>query len=111
MPQLTRIARNSGLPLNFKWPYHANVMKTFEQVSSTTGSQRDWVGSLIKSRQQLCIHNAKQNTEARACRYGDENRSVHKQRAASVVMPRSPIAGKSAQPREFVPRPRKVTER
>jgi len=28
------------LALNFKWPYHANVMKMFEQVSSTMGSQR-----------------------------------------------------------------------
>jgi len=31
------------LLLNFKWPYHATVMKTFEQVSSTMGSQRDSV--------------------------------------------------------------------
>ena len=40
---------SSGLLLNFKWPYHANVMKTFEQVSSTMGSQRDWVRSFIIS--------------------------------------------------------------
>jgi hypothetical protein len=37
---------SSGLLLNFKWPYHANVMKTFEQVSSTMGSQRDEVKSM-----------------------------------------------------------------
>jgi hypothetical protein len=24
--------------LNFKWPYHANVMKMFERVSNTTGA-------------------------------------------------------------------------
>src|SRR5208283_5985339 len=47
MPQLTRMTSSSGLVLNFKWPYHANVMKTFEQVSSTIGSQRDWVRSFI----------------------------------------------------------------
>src|SRR5208283_5792782 len=46
MPQLTRMTTSSGLLLNFKWPYHANVMNTFEQVSSTTGSQRDDVKSM-----------------------------------------------------------------
>jgi len=34
--------------LNLKWPYHANVMKTFEQVSSTMGSQRDEVISMLE---------------------------------------------------------------
>src|SRR5271169_6077615 len=42
MPQLATMTISNGLFLNFKWPYHANVMKTFEQVSRTTGSQRDW---------------------------------------------------------------------
>ena len=41
MPQLTRMATQSGAALCFKWPYQANVMKTFEQVSNTMGSQRD----------------------------------------------------------------------
>src|ERR1039457_2114139 len=108
MPQLTRMTMKSGLFLNFKCPYHANVMKTFEKVSSTMGSQRDWVRSLIESRVQFRIRSAKQNTEARACRYGGENRSVHKQRAISAEKPRSPIAGKTAQGREFVPPPRKA---
>ena len=38
----------SGELLNFgfKLPYHANVMKTFEQVNSTIGSQRDEVISM-----------------------------------------------------------------
>src|ERR1019366_1948084 len=49
MPQLGRMTSSSGLLLNFKWPYHANVMKTFEQVSSTTGSQRDDVKSMSKN--------------------------------------------------------------
>ena len=38
---------NSGWPLNFKCPYHANVMKTFEQVSSTMSSQRDSVSEFM----------------------------------------------------------------
>src|SRR5271154_525911 len=43
MPQLARMTSQSGELLNFgfRLPYHANVMKMFEQVSSTTGSQRD----------------------------------------------------------------------
>ena len=48
MPQLTMMTSQSGELLNFKWPYHANVMKMFEQVSSTTGSQRDSVSEFIK---------------------------------------------------------------
>jgi len=43
MPQLARMTINSGLPLNFRWPYHAKVMKMFEQVNKMTGSQRDSV--------------------------------------------------------------------
>jgi hypothetical protein len=35
-----------GELLNFKWPYQAKVMKMFEQVSSTMGSQRDEVMSM-----------------------------------------------------------------
>jgi len=42
MPQLATMTINSGLLLNFKWPYHANVMKTFEQMSKITGNQREW---------------------------------------------------------------------
>src|SRR5882762_2649062 len=33
MPQLARITIQSGLSLNFKWPYHARFMNTFEIVS------------------------------------------------------------------------------
>jgi hypothetical protein len=42
------MTRNSGVPLNFEFrlPYHANVMKMFENVSSTMGSQRDEVISM-----------------------------------------------------------------
>src|SRR5882672_10078740 len=47
MPQLARITSNSGLFLNFKCPYQAKVMKTFEQIRSTIGSQRDCVKSFI----------------------------------------------------------------
>src|ERR1035437_8598846 len=48
MPQLARMTSQSGELLNFgfKLPYHANVMKTFEQVSNTTGNQRDEVKSM-----------------------------------------------------------------
>src|SRR5271168_3861908 len=45
MPQLARMTSHIGALLNFgfRLPYHANVMKMFEQVSSTMGSQRDEV--------------------------------------------------------------------
>src|SRR5476651_1832811 len=48
MPQLARMTSQSGELLNFglRLPYHANVMKMFESVSSTTGSQRDEVISM-----------------------------------------------------------------
>src|SRR5665647_316094 len=48
MPQLARMTSQSGELLNFgfKLPYHANVIKMFEQVSSTIGSQRDEVKSM-----------------------------------------------------------------
>src|SRR5258707_8802230 len=38
MPQLTITASGSQLSLNFKWPYHANVMKTLEANSIRTGN-------------------------------------------------------------------------
>src|SRR6476661_320278 len=37
MPQLTMMTSGSQLSLNFKWPYHANVMKTLEANSIRTG--------------------------------------------------------------------------
>src|SRR5216683_36189 len=37
MPQLTMMANGSQLSLNFKWAYHANVMKTLEANSIRTG--------------------------------------------------------------------------
>src|SRR6266478_3342535 len=37
MPQLTMMASGSQLSLNFKWPYHANVMKILEANSIRTG--------------------------------------------------------------------------
>src|SRR5882672_779518 len=47
-PQLASTTSQSGELLNFAFrlPYHANVMKMFEQVSSTMGSQRDDVISM-----------------------------------------------------------------
>ena len=45
MPQLTRMTPQSGVSLNFRWPYHAKVMKTFEQISSTMGSRYGEVGA------------------------------------------------------------------
>jgi len=38
MPQLTTTASGSQLCLYFKWPYHANVMKTVEANSISTGN-------------------------------------------------------------------------
>src|ERR1044071_4077007 len=49
MPQLATMASTSGLLLNFKCPYHANVMKTFEQDNSAMGNQRVWMRVFIKS--------------------------------------------------------------
>src|ERR1035438_10675002 len=43
MPQLTMMTSQMGRSLNFKCPYQANVIKTFEQVNNTNGSQRGWV--------------------------------------------------------------------
>ncbi len=37
MPQLARMTVISGADLNFKCPYHAKVIKTFEAVKSKTG--------------------------------------------------------------------------
>src|SRR3954464_10419908 len=37
MPQLAMTANGSQLPLNFRWPYQANVMKTLEANSIRTG--------------------------------------------------------------------------
>src|SRR5277367_1822817 len=50
MPQLATMTSQSGVPLNFEFrlPYHANVMKMFEQISSTMGSQRDEVISMTQ---------------------------------------------------------------
>ena len=38
IPQLAMMTSGSHLPLNFKWPYHANVMKTLEALSIRTGN-------------------------------------------------------------------------
>jgi hypothetical protein len=37
MPQLATTTSHSGLSVNFKCPYQANVMKTFEISSRTMG--------------------------------------------------------------------------
>src|SRR5882724_5439014 len=51
MPQLTIIASGSGLCLNFRWPYHANVMNTLEANSIRTGkSCGEMVGISVLSR-------------------------------------------------------------
>src|SRR5436305_7355222 len=38
MPQLAMTTSGSGLPLNFRWPYQAKVMKTLEANSIRIGS-------------------------------------------------------------------------
>src|SRR5258706_12714920 len=53
MPQLARMTSQIGRVLNFKWPYHATVIKIFEQVSSTIGSQRDWSREFIMLRIEI----------------------------------------------------------
>src|SRR4030088_1559012 len=56
MPQLTMIASGSQLSLNFKWPYHANVMKTLEPNSIRTGkTDGEMVGMDILSKFQALI--------------------------------------------------------
>src|SRR3954462_7402077 len=40
MPQLTMMASVSGISLNFRWPYQANVMNTLEANSISTGKSR-----------------------------------------------------------------------
>ena len=35
IPQLAKITIQSGLCLNFKWPYQANVIKMFDRVNKT----------------------------------------------------------------------------
>src|SRR4051794_26239137 len=47
MPQLARMTSHSGAALCFKCPYHANVIKTFENTSSKTGSQRVWSNAFM----------------------------------------------------------------
>ena len=37
IPQLTKITTHSEVDLNFKCPYHAKVIKMFEQINRTTG--------------------------------------------------------------------------
>src|SRR4030088_3733804 len=51
MPQLTMMTSGSQLSLNFKWPYHANVMKTLEANSIRTGkTDGEMVGMNILSK-------------------------------------------------------------
>src|SRR3954462_9109595 len=51
MPQLTMMASVSGISLNFRWPYHANVMNTLEADSIRTGKSRgEMVGIAFLSR-------------------------------------------------------------
>src|SRR5216683_7405151 len=57
MPQLTTIVSGSQLSLNFKWPYHANVMKTLEANSIRTGnSDGEIVGMDILSKFSALTH-------------------------------------------------------
>src|ERR1700687_6109999 len=50
MPQLTMMASGSQLSLYFRWPYQANVMKTLEANSITTGNtEGEMVGMDILS--------------------------------------------------------------
>ena len=39
MPQLIRTTIHSGLAPNFRWPYQAKVMKTFDRASMTMGAR------------------------------------------------------------------------
>src|SRR5689334_2196932 len=50
MPQLVTMTSSSGADRNFKWPYQANVIKTFAMVSSTSGNHRDCAHCVISDR-------------------------------------------------------------
>src|ERR1700732_2018034 len=56
MPQLTMMASGSQLSLNFKWPYHANVMKTLEANSIRTGKTDDEMAGMEISRNSARSH-------------------------------------------------------
>src|SRR6185503_19898884 len=65
MPQLVRMTNRMGFSLYFKWPYHAKVMKTLEQMSRTMGSQRESVSEFMNlfSEHFGLIHSAIAETE------------------------------------------------
>jgi hypothetical protein len=50
MPQLTRAATYHGLAARSRrWAYHANVMNTFEQMSSSAACRRTGTGRLLST--------------------------------------------------------------
>src|SRR3954465_946692 len=53
IPQLVRMTNRIGFSLYFKCPYHAKVMKMFEQMSGITGSQRELVSAFMVESCQL----------------------------------------------------------
>src|SRR5438445_1573561 len=69
MPQLTMMASGNQVSLNFRWPYHANVMKTLEPNSIRTGnSDGEMVGMEILSKFQAL-------TDQRATRFRPQSTS------------------------------------
>ena len=54
MPQLTGITIHSATPGKRNWPYHANVMNTFEQSSSIIGSTYAQLIAVL-SGHQFCV--------------------------------------------------------
>ena len=51
--QLTRITFHNATPLNFRWPYHAKVMKMFDPISNTIGHTRAPIDLLSESHLEL----------------------------------------------------------
>src|SRR3954452_12143518 len=50
MPQLARMTSHSGRSVNLRWPYQANVMKTFEATRRSGGRRVRVIGSGTGSR-------------------------------------------------------------
>ena len=54
MPQLARMTPASGTSLKRRWPYHAVVMKTLEQISIRIGKTYGEIGRFGMDSPVLC---------------------------------------------------------
>src|SRR6266404_2621559 len=65
IPQLETITSQSGELLYRRCPYQAKVIKVFEIVKSTTGSQREFIKSFINGR--VCFFLPKTASHRQRC--------------------------------------------